>query len=146
VPGFFTPDFWCWPMFHNPPGTMGLLIDATHPALAGFPTEFHSNWQWFDIAMASQPVIMNDLPAGSRLIVQAIDNFERCSRLGLISEFTFGKGRLLLVACDLLALASNPAPRQLLASLEAYVHSDRFAPAQELPPSLFSALVQENVP
>jgi hypothetical protein len=24
---------------------MGILCDPTHPALAGFPTEFHANWQ-----------------------------------------------------------------------------------------------------
>jgi hypothetical protein len=48
LPGYFTPDFWCYPMFKkgNPPGTLGLLIQDTHPALAAFPTRFYSEWQW----------------------------------------------------------------------------------------------------
>lgn len=140
VPGFFAPDFWCWPMFHNPPGTLGLLMDPKHPALAGFPTGSHSDWQWFDIAIASRPVILDGLPAGSRPIVQVIDNFDRCHRLGLVSEFTYGRGRLLLVACDLEALAGKPAPRQLLASLRAYVASEQFRPSQPLPTALLEEL------
>ena len=145
VPGFFAPDFWCWPMFHNLPGTMGLLMNPKHPALAGFPTDFHSDWQWFDIAMASRPVILDELPAGSRPIVQVIDNFDRCHRLGLVSEFTCGKGRLLLVACDLAALQDKPAARQLLASLASYVNSEKFKPVQPLPSALAEALSQTDV-
>jgi hypothetical protein len=148
LPAIFTPDFWCWSMFSKfstPPGTMGLLMDPKHPALAGFPTAFHSDWQWFDIANASRPVILDELPAGTRPIVQVIDNFTRCHRLGLISEFTCGQGRLLLVCCDLNALADKPAPRQLLASLTAYTKSDRFKPTQPLPTSLLDALSWVNV-
>ena len=51
--GGFATDFWCWPMFHNRPGTMGLLCDPRSPALAKFPTESHSNWQWFHLAWAA---------------------------------------------------------------------------------------------
>jgi hypothetical protein len=148
LPSIFTPDFWCWSMFSkyaNPPGTMGLLMDPKHPALAEFPTDFYSNWQWFDIANASRPVILDELPAGTRPIVQVIDNFTRCHRLGLVSEFTFGKGRLLLVSVDLNALTDKPAPRQLLASLISYAKSDRFKPTQPLPASLRDALSQINV-
>ncbi|MCP5528738.1 MAG: glycoside hydrolase, partial [Verrucomicrobiales bacterium] len=28
------------------PTTLGILCDPKHPALEGFPTDFHSNWQW----------------------------------------------------------------------------------------------------
>jgi len=144
VPGFFTPDFWCWSMFHNPPGTMGLLMDPKHPALSGFPTDFHSDWQWFDIVMASRPVILDSLPAGSRPIVQVIDNFDRCHRLGLVSEFTYGKGRLLLVASDLIKIADKPAAQQLLARLLAYAGSKDFKPALPLPDEIATSLAHRN--
>lgn len=145
VPGtvfaMFTPDFWCWEAFGKlAPGTMGLLMDPKHPALAKFPTDAFSNWQWFDIANASRPVILDELPAGTRPIVQVIDNFTRCHRLGLVSEFRVGKGRLLLVSCNLRALADKPAPRQLLASLISYARSDRFQPTQTAPTSLLEGL------
>ena len=63
IEGFFTPDFWCY-LTHRrqceaegkppAPGTLGILCEPKHPALAEFPTEFHSNWQWWPIVMASR--------------------------------------------------------------------------------------------
>jgi hypothetical protein len=144
VPGFFTPDYWSCIMFRNPPGTLGLMMDPRHPALALFPTESHGNWQWFDITMNSRPVILDELPPGTRPIVQVIDNFDRCHRLALVSEFTLGKGKLLLASCDFDKLKDQPAAKQLLASLKSYLASPRFQPQQELPPSLLNALTRIN--
>ena len=59
LPGAYATDFWNWPMFNNTPGTMGLLCDPNHPALAAFPTRFHSERQWSEIAHASRPVILS---------------------------------------------------------------------------------------
>ncbi|MGD0461712.1 MAG: discoidin domain-containing protein [Tepidisphaeraceae bacterium] len=128
VGGGFATDFWCWPMFHNKPGTMGLLCDPANPALADFPTEFHSDWQWFDIALQSRPLILDELPGGYRPNVQVIDNLERVHRLGLIFELRVGPGRLLICASDLPAMSDKPAPRQLLGSLLKYAASERFDP------------------
>lgn len=132
VEGGFMTDFWCWPMFHNRPGTMGLLCQAQHPALAGFPTADHSDWQWFHIASAARPLILDSLPKEFRPIVQVVDNFARLHRLGLLFEVRVGAGRLLVCACDLLKLEQEPEARQLLSSLMAYAASDRFQPAQEI--------------
>jgi len=143
----FTPDFWAYDLFkrENPPGTMGLLMDPEHPALAKFPTEYHSNWQWFDISNASWPMILDEMPAGYRPIVQVIDNFTRCHRLGLVSEFKCDGGRLLVVSCDLEKLASNAAARQLMTSLVSYVQSEAFNPQYELPPTLRDGLAITNL-
>jgi beta-xylosidase len=132
VGGGFTTDFWCWPMFHNTPGTMGLLIDAAHPALRLFPTDSHSDWQWFDLARRSQPLILDSLPADCRPFVQVIDNLDRVHRLGLMFEAKVDTGRLLVCASDLLALTEKPEARQLLASLLDYAGSDRFDPRVSL--------------
>jgi hypothetical protein len=113
--------------------TMGLLIDPAHPALAGFPTESHSNWQWFNLAKASQPVIADALPPTFRPIVQVIDNLDRVHRLALVFEAKVGAGRLLVCAVDLPSLAATqPEARQLLASLLAYASSDGFNPSVEI--------------
>jgi F5/8 type C domain/Glycosyl hydrolases family 2, sugar binding domain/Glycosyl hydrolases family 2 len=126
--GGFATDFWCWPMFHNKPGTMGLLCDPSNPSLADFPTDFHSDWQWFDIALQSQPLVLDELPVGYRPDVQVIDNMERVHRLGLVFELKVGPGRLLICASDLLAMTDKPAPRQLLSSLLKYAASEQFNP------------------
>lgn len=132
--GGFTPDFWCWSMFKNVPGTQGLAIAADHPALAGFPTETHSNWQWFHLARAAQPVVLEGPPAEPAPIVEVIDNPERAHRLGLVFETRIGPGRLLVCAIDLPALApSRPEARALLSSLLRYAASADFAPAIALP-------------
>ena len=131
--GGFTPDFWCWSMFKNIPGTLGLAIDATHPALADFPTDTHSDWQWFHLARAAQPVVLDGLPAGLAPIVEVIDNPERAQRLGLIFEARVGAGRLLVCGLDLPALAPrHPEARALLASLRRYAASADFAPPTRL--------------
>ena len=136
LPGYFTPDFWCYPMFKkgNPPGTLGLLIQDTHPALAAFPTRFYSEWQWQSLAHHSQAVILDSL-AGYRPIVQPIDNVERNHRLGTIFELKVGAGRLLVCAIDLPAMTDVPEAAQLLLSLQQYAQSPKFAPAREVTPA-----------
>jgi hypothetical protein len=116
--GGWAPDFWCWSMFKNVPGTLGLSIDHHHPALAGFPTENHSDWQWFHLARAAQPVVLDELDRRLIPIVEVIDNPERAHRLGLIFEALVGPGRLLVCAADLPFLAERrPEARALLDSL-----------------------------
>jgi hypothetical protein len=135
IEGVFAGDFWCYPMFRRgkPPGTLGILCDPSHPALAKFPTEFHANWQWFHILMNARAVIVDDTPGDFRPIVQVIDNFDadRNHKLGLIFETKVGAGRLLVCTSDILALQARPEARQLLASLLQYVA--RFAPQESLP-------------
>ena len=134
LPGGYATDYWNWPMFNNTPGTMGLLIQEKHPALAEFPTRFHSERQWAPIALASTPVFLLGTAADFRPIVQVIDNYERNEKLGLVFETRVGRGRLLVCAVNLLAenLRDRPEAQQLLASLLQYASSDAFAPQTEL--------------
>ncbi len=139
--GGYANDYWSWNFFHNEPGTLGLLPDEHHPALAGFPTRAYSERQWTAIAHASRPVILSDLPAGTRPIVQVIDNPVRCERLGLVFELAVGSGRLLVCAADLDALAADhPEAAQLRASLLAYAASPAFAPPTAWPLGQTAAL------
>jgi hypothetical protein len=131
--GSFLPVFWSPVWFHSDPGTMGILCDPKHPALAQFPTEFYSNWQWWDLIQGSRSLILTDTPPDFRPIVQVIDNFSRNEKLGNLLEARVGKGRLLVSTLNLGDhLDTRPAARQMLASLYAYVASDRFQPTQEL--------------
>ena len=134
LPGKFLPVFWSPVWFpKQQPNTMGILCDPKHPALAQFPTESYSNWQWWDLIESSRTLILNDTPATFRPIVQVIDNFARNNKLGILLEARVGEGQLLLCTIDLPGIMEKqPAARQLLRSLYAYVGSQAFRPSQKL--------------
>jgi hypothetical protein len=141
--GSFTPVFWSPVWFPSQvPNTMGVLCDPKHPALAGFPTELSSNWQWSDVINQASLLNLDSAPAGFRPIVQVMDNFARNRKLGVLFEARVGKGRLLVCSINLKDdIDRRPAAKQLLASLYAYLASDKFQPAQELSPALLDGLL-----
>ncbi len=145
VSGAYATDFWCWPMFNNSPGTMGLLCDPAHPALAMFPTADHSERQWTRMAVASTPVILDGAPAALRPIVQVVDNLARNERLGLVFEAKVGAGSLLVIACDLPALDEYPEARQLYASLRHYAASAAFHPQVEVTPEFLDTILRPSL-
>ena len=142
LPGSFLPVFWSPVWFPSQqPNTMGILCDPKHPALAGFPTEFYSNWQWYDLLYRSRSIILDDTPTEFRPVVQVIDNFARNHKLGVIFEARVGAGRLLVCGIDLPRLVGEqPAARQLLASLQGYAGSEAFHPSAELSPATLEKL------
>ncbi|HSC39558.1 MAG TPA: glycoside hydrolase family 2 TIM barrel-domain containing protein, partial [Chitinophagaceae bacterium] len=132
VAGRFAPVFWSPVHFPNQPGTMGILCNPRHPALKHFPTNFYSDWQWWDIITSSKAMILDSLP-GMTPVVTVIDNFFKNRRMAEVIEAKVGSGRLLLVSADIThALEKRPAARQLRYSLEQYMKSDTFKPVVEL--------------
>ena len=148
IPGAFQPDFWCYPMFkkYDPPGTLGLLIDDKHPALASFPTSKHSDWQWFPIVRHGCAMILDEAPDGFRPIIQVIDNFERNHKLALAFEAKVGDGRLFVCSGAIFNQPQSPASRQLLSSILAYLGSDKFEPNQLLSLEVVSRILDRAVP
>ena len=142
LPGRFLPVFWSPIWFpEQQPNTMGILCDPKHPALAQFPTEFYSNWQWYELLQNSRTINLNDTPATFRPIVEIIDNFARNNKLGNLFEARVQGGSLLVCTMDLPLIADKmPAAKQLLRSLYAYVGSSSFAPSEELEPTLLDKL------
>lgn len=139
----FSPIFWntAWTKW-QPPHTLGLLTEPKHPALAAFPTDAHTNWQWWEIVTRSRPFILTE-HADLRPIVQPIDDWFTNRKLGLVFEARVGKGKLLACGIDLATdLDSRPAARQLRASLEAYLAGPDFKPATTLDPADLEALLR----
>lgn len=141
VGGLFTTDYWNYTMFKRSsersnrpvsPGTMGILTKPDHPLFDDFPTEFHTNWQWWSIVKNSRPFILDNTPKGYRPLVQVIDNIDRNHKLGLIFEFAVGKGKLLVCMSDLMVIQDRPEGRQLYSSILKYMASDKFNPEQSL--------------
>lgn len=131
--GKFVPVFWSPVFFPMEAGTMGILCDPGHPALAGFPTEMHSDWQWWYLAKHSMALDLDQLPQAGT-IVEAVDNFTRNRHLAYIFEARCGEGRVLVSSMDLLGEegAGRPDVRQLRASLLDYMNSPKFKPAGEM--------------
>ena len=141
VGGLFQTDYWNYRLFRTicenldrpvSPGTLGILTDPGHPALADFPTEFHTNWQWFPIIKQSYPMILDRLSDDYRPIVQVIDNVERNHKLGLLFEFKVGNGKLLVCMSELKAVQDKPEARQFYRSILEYMESSAFAPSYSL--------------
>lgn len=141
VPPQFISDFWNWQVFKKgaeaagrPPsaGTLGLLTDPEHPLFETFPTDSHTNWQWWSITKNARPFILDATPADYRPIVQVIDNIDRNHKLGMIFEFRVGNGRLLVCMADLPNMLHRPEARQLYRSILGYVSSSAFKPQTSL--------------
>lgn len=141
VGGLYIPDYWNYRMFKGisesnkkpvSPGTMSILTNPELPLLSDFPTEFHTNWQWWPIVKNSRPFILDNTPKDYRPLVQVVDNIERNHKLGLIFEFAVGKGKLLVCMSNLKAIQDKPEGRQLYNNILQYISSDKFNPAQAL--------------
>ena len=139
----FIAEFWNWLVFKGAAenvkrpvsaGTLGLLTDPGHPIFNNFPTEFHTNWQWWSIVKNARPLILDKTNAGYRPIVQVIDNIDRNHKLGLIFEFKTGKGKLLVCMANLPGIIDQPEACQLYNSLLEYAESDEFNPQESISP------------
>ena len=140
-PGLFPPEFWNWGMFKGisewlkkpvSPGTLGILTDPEHPVFNSFPTDFHTNWQWFSIIKESNSFILDKTSPGYRPIVQVVDNLERNHKLGLIFEFKVGEGKLLVCMSQLPNLPGKPEAVQFYRSIVNYMNSEKFNPDYQL--------------
>jgi len=130
----FSSIFWntAWTM-GQAPHTLGILCDPNHPALSEFPTEFYSNWQWWDAMSHSGAVEINKYPAELKPIVRVIDDWFSNRPLALIFEAKVGHGKILVSGIDLESDVSNrPEAQQLLFSLKKYMANPGFNPKVEL--------------
>jgi hypothetical protein len=150
INGAFQSDFWCYPMFARAaisrgiepaPGSLGFICNPDSPLLKYFPTEFHSNWQWWQLVKNCKPIILDETPADYKPLVQTIDNFARNHKLGMIFETRYGKGNALICAIDLLNLLDKPEARQLYFSILNYVKSDQFNPEKEIGTLLLNKII-----
>ena len=105
-----------------------ILTNPEHPIFNSFPTDFHTNWQWFSIIKASRALTLNKTAHDYLPIVQVIDNLERNNKLGLIFEFAVGKGKLLVSMARLNDIPDKPEAYQLNESIINYMKSGDFEP------------------
>jgi Glycosyl hydrolases family 2, sugar binding domain/Glycosyl hydrolases family 2/Glycosyl hydrolases family 2, TIM barrel domain len=142
VEGRFAPVFWSPVHFPNQPGTMGLLCNPKHRAFAYFPTDFYSDWQWWDLITSSKTMIIDALPNTDPL-VRIIDNFYKNRKMATVIEAKVGKGKLILTSLDLSKdLDKRLAARQLRYSLQQYMKTNDFSPSMELTGQQLAELIK----
>lgn len=141
IRGFYCTEFWNYPMFRDisdwmkkerPVGTMGLLINETHPALSLFPSKHYATPQWYEIVTDAHLHILDEAPKALRPIVSMMDNFERSHRLGLLWEANVAGQKLLVCANCMEKLMESAEGRQFVKSILCYAATEDFAPQTEL--------------
>ena len=141
VGGLFQTDYWNYRMFKTicennkkkvSPGTLGILANPEHPIFKGFPTEMHTNWQWFPVIKESHPLVLDNFAKDYRPIVQVIDNIERNHKLGLVMEWKVGAGKLLVCMSNLEKAARYPEGKAFYQSVIDYMRSADFNPSAEI--------------
>ena len=142
----FSSIFWNTAWTHGQaPHTLGILCDPRHGALAAFPTQYYSNWEWCDALTHGGPIRLDQISAGLRPIVRVIDDWVTAHPLALLFECRIGNGRLLVSGVDLLTGAeSRPEARQLKYSLLRYMNSSDFRPEQVVPLERIVGIYEER--
>jgi len=130
----FSSIFWntAWTA-KQPPHTLGILCDPEHPALAQFPTESYSDFEWQDAMSHAQAIRLDLFEQAEAPIVRIIDDWFTARPLALLAEARYGQGRILISGADLFTdMSQRLSARQLLSSIVGYMGSDRFAPTWQL--------------
>jgi hypothetical protein len=125
------------------PHTLGILCHPDHPVFSEFPSEYHSNWQWWDPVSNAQVMILDEFPPSLRPLIQPIDTWFENRRLALAFEAATGKGKLLVCSIDLSAkLVDRPVSQQLLHSILQYMNSPEFNPGVRLETEQITDILQ----
>ena len=126
------------------PHTLGILCNPKHPALELFPTEYHSNWQWWDAMSHADAIILNDFPVELKPIVRIIDDWVTNRRLALLVEAKVGKGKILISGVDLVNNLENRVEAvQLKASLLNYMNGEKFNPEVALSTNQINSIIKK---
>jgi len=127
---YFEPVFWNTSWFKmRPPHTTGILINPYHPVFKDFPTDYHSNLQWWEIVHKAQVMQLTDFPKGFQPLIQSIDTWFLNRKIGMLFEANVLNGKLIVCSADLKSNPDNrPAAQQLYVSILNYMQSGKFRP------------------
>lgn len=130
----FTPVFWNTAWTRNvPPHTLGFLCDPAHAAFASFPNDGYSDFQWKDLAVNCNAMVMDRFPHDFRPLVYVIDDWFKNRKLGVLFEGKVGKGNLMVCSIDLdTDLENRPSAAQFKQSILEYMASSQFNPQKEV--------------
>nr|WP_018666927.1 sugar-binding domain-containing protein [Bacteroides gallinarum] len=127
---YFTPVFWNTSWFKmRPPHTTGIFLNEYHPLFREFPTEYHSNLQWWELLNKAQVMQFTGFPADFQPLVQSIDTWFISRKTGVLFEANVLNGKLMMTSMD---ITSKPeervVARQMHKAILDYMNSDNFRP------------------
>lgn len=126
----FLPVFWNTSWFKmRPPHTTGIYLNNKHPLFKSFPTDYHSDLQWWELVNNCQVMRFSDFPANFRPLVQSIDTWFLSRKIGVLFEANVLNGKLMMTSMDLNSdLDDRIVARQMRKSILDYMNSDYFRP------------------
>lgn len=130
----FSSIFWntAWTRGQGP-HTLGVLVNPQHPLFSEFPTEYYSNWQWWDAMNHGQAMNLAAIDPEIQPLIRVIDDWFTNRPLALAFEARVGKGKILICSIDLLSnRKSRPEAQQLLFSIQKYMAGEKYNPVKEI--------------
>lgn len=124
----FSTNFWCVGTFPGQSGFMGLMMDPNHPVFAHFPTEFHTDYQWWPMTKGRAILI----PPHIEPIVCALDSIAHMRHMGMLFEANACGGVLVASGMGLFENFCYPEARALYSSIMSYMNSPAFSPKDSL--------------
>jgi hypothetical protein len=138
----FESVYWSAGWWGNRFSMLGIVCDPSHPALAAFPNQGHSDWNWRDLCSGATTLQLPNAPAGLRPVIQGVPDFHYNSLLSHLFEVRVGNGALAVCGYDLESkLETRPAARQFRESLISYLTSPKFKPQTEATESWVAELL-----
>ncbi len=124
------PCFWNTSWFKmRPPHTTGILVNPYHPMFSNFPTDDHSNLQWWELVQNAQVMQLTDFPKGFQPLIQSIDTWFINRKLGMLFEAKTLNGKIVVCSADLKNnWKERPVAQQLYTSVVQYMQSNKFRP------------------
>lgn len=126
----FTPVFWNTSWFKmRPPHTTGIWVNEHHPLFKEFPTEYHSNLQWWELLNKAQVMQFTHFPEEFQPLVQSIDTWFLSRKIGMLFEANVLNGKLMMTSMDITSdLDGRIVALQMRKAILDYMNSDYFRP------------------
>lgn len=141
----FPSVYWSAGWGNNRFSSLGILCDPRHLALAKFPNDGHSDWQWYELNNGATTFDLTDLARDLNPIVQTVPDFHHNRLLANVFDTRCGEGKLVVCGYDLSSrLKERHAARQLYRSILMYMKSDAFDPPIETDLSVLRKLLLQR--
>lgn len=144
----FTPVFWNTSWFKmRPPHTTGIYVETEHSIFDLFPTDYHSDLQWWELTNKAQVMQFDEFPSDFQPLVQSIDTWFLSRKIGMLFEANVLKGKVIMTTMDINSdLQHRVAARQMRRSIINYMKSDKFKPSLTIDPQLITDLFTKEAP
>ncbi len=151
MPPAFLPIYWTQFDQLGNSQSLGLICNPKHGLFNDFPTDAHTNWQWWELLKDAKPITfdkwdMKDAWSHEfRPLLQLIDGWKSNRKIGVLAEAKYGLGKLIITSLNLTdSLAERIVVSQFRTSLLNYIKSSDFSPAEVVDNGNVEAILSSN--